>query len=85
MASGGGGGGGKPPEAVGPSSSSSVGGATASSVVPSFHPRSGQLVSFSNGHRCASRTHAAQEFNHGLVLSSQPLQDNQIFEVRTLN
>jgi hypothetical protein len=29
----------------------------------------------------AHRTHAAQEFNHGLVMSSKPLQDNQIFEV----
>lgn len=56
----------------------------AGSVSPSFHPRCGQLVAFSSGHRCASRTHAAQEFNHGLVLSSQPLQDNQIFEVRYL-
>ena len=30
----------------------------------------------------ATRTHASQEFNHGLVFSSNPLQDDQIFEVR---
>ena len=29
----------------------------------------------------AIRTHASQEFNHGLVFSSAPLQDDQIFEV----
>ena len=32
----------------------------------------------------AHRSHASQEFNYGLVMSAQPLQDNQIFEVRTL-
>ena len=30
----------------------------------------------------ATRTHASQEFNHGLVFSSKPLQDDQIFEVK---
>ena len=30
----------------------------------------------------ATRTHASQEFNHGLVFSSMPLQDDQIFEVQ---
>ena len=65
----------------------------------SFHPRCGQLVTFSDPAAATSssadpatsssqerrvvahRSHASQEFNYGLVMSSQPLQDNQIFEV----
>lgn len=47
-----------------------------------FHEKRGQLVSLSPDGRTASRTHATQEFNHGLVLSSFPLPDNQLFEVR---
>ena len=65
----------------------------------SFHPRCGQLVTFSDHPAAASsssgsagperrvvahRSHASQEFNYGLVMSSQPLLDNQIFEVRAL-
>ena len=47
-----------------------------------FHPRCGHLVSLSACLRRACRSHAAQEFNHGLVLSSAPLDHDQIFEVR---
>lgn len=53
-------------------------------VVPpaAFHEKRGQLVSLTSDGRTASRTHATQEFNHGLVLSSTTLPDNQLFEVR---
>ena len=54
----------------------------ACSFPPSFHPRCGQLVSIHENSKTASRTHAAQEFNHGLVISNSPLTDNQMFEVR---
>ena len=47
-----------------------------------FHSKCGQLVVLSECGRTASRTHANQEFNHGLVLSRAPLQDDRIFEVR---
>ena len=47
-----------------------------------FHSRCGHLVSLSPCLRSAVRSHASQEFNHGVVLSERPLQDNQIFEVR---
>lgn len=66
-------------------SSSCLGGATAvlaPGLAPTFHSRCGQLVTLSSGNRTASRTHATQEFNHGLVMSGSPLQDNQMFEVR---
>ena len=49
---------------------------------PVFHPRCGQLVSLSQAHRTASRSHATQEFNHGLVFSAGALEDNQMVEVR---
>ena len=48
---------------------------------PSFHAKKGQLVTLTQTYKTATRNHATQEFNHGLVLSSFPLQDNQIFEV----
>ena len=49
---------------------------------PVFHPRCGQLVSLSKDNRTASRSHATQEFNHGLVFSAGALEDNQMVEVR---
>jgi hypothetical protein len=49
-------------------------------VAPTFHPKCGQLVTLSSNRRSATRTHAAQEFNHGLVLSNTPLVDNQVLE-----
>lgn len=48
----------------------------------SFHSKCGHLVTLSPELKSASRTHAATEFNHGLVFSSRPLQDDEIFEVR---
>eukprot|EP00095_Tigriopus_kingsejongensis_P009407 maker-scaffold143_size313727-snap-gene-1.19 protein:Tk09407 transcript:maker-scaffold143_size313727-snap-gene-1.19-mRNA-1 annotation:"neuralized-like protein 4-like" len=56
--------------------------AAASPTALTFHPRRGHLVSLSTDLRTASRAHAATEFNHGLVFSSRPLQDDEIFEVR---
>ncbi|XP_074654148.1 neuralized-like protein 4 [Tubulanus polymorphus] len=47
-----------------------------------LHPRTGSLVQLSNGNKTAQRNFPAQEFNNGVVLSSQPLKDNQLFEVR---
>ena len=50
--------------------------------VPTFHPKCGQLVTLTSTRRTATRSYAAQEFNHGLVFSNTPLCDNQIFEVK---
>merc|ERR550532_3669697 len=49
---------------------------------PVFHSRCGQLVTLSKDNRTASRSHATQEFNHGLVFSAVPLEENQMVEVR---
>ena len=51
-------------------------------LAPVFHPRCGQLVSLSKDNRTASRSHATQEFNHGLVFSAGALEENQMVEVR---
>ena len=45
---------------------------------PSFHPKCGQLVTLCSSRRTATRSHAVQEFNHGLVFSHTPLVDNQV-------
>ncbi|PSN29127.1 Neuralized-like protein 4 [Blattella germanica] len=45
-----------------------------------FHRRCGERVTLSNGNRTATRNFS--EFNYGLVLSSEPLVENQLFEVR---
>ncbi|XP_063229643.1 neuralized-like protein 4 [Bacillus rossius redtenbacheri] len=45
-----------------------------------FHRRCGERVTLTNGNRTAIRNFS--EFNCGLVLSSEPLVDNQLFEVR---
>ncbi|XP_038624144.1 neuralized-like protein 4 [Tachyglossus aculeatus] len=47
-----------------------------------LHPRTGKLVSLSAGNRTAQRQQPVQEFNHGLVLSRDPLQDGRVFTVR---
>ena len=47
-----------------------------------FHSKCGQLVVLSQCGQTASRSLANQEFNHGLILSCEPLQDDRIFEVR---
>ncbi|XP_077531935.1 neuralized E3 ubiquitin protein ligase 4 isoform X2 [Haemaphysalis longicornis] len=48
----------------------------------SFHQKKGYLVIISNENRTAQRIHPHQEFNNGIVMSAQPLRDNQLFEVR---
>ena len=45
-----------------------------------FHRRCGERVTLSNGCRTATRNFS--EFNYGLVLSSEPLAENHLFEVR---
>ena len=52
------------------------------SALPRFHNRTGSLVSLSNGNRTAQRNHPTQEFNNGVVLSSEPLKDDQLLEVK---
>ncbi|XP_029436283.1 neuralized-like protein 4 isoform X1 [Rhinatrema bivittatum] len=47
-----------------------------------LHPRTGKLVTLCNGNRTAQRSQPIQEFNHGLVLSREPLRDGQVFTVR---
>ncbi|KAJ8320441.1 hypothetical protein KUTeg_002028 [Tegillarca granosa] len=47
-----------------------------------FHSRTGSLVTLSNDSQTAQRNHPTQEFNNGVVLSSETLKDNQIFEVK---
>lgn len=45
-----------------------------------FNVRCGKRITLSNGNRTAKRN--ITEFNHGLVLSSEPLRDDVLFEVR---
>lgn len=47
-----------------------------------LHPRTGRLVSLSACGRTARRQQPGQEFNHGLVLSREPLRDGRVFTVR---
>lgn len=46
----------------------------------SFHRRCGKRITLANNNRTAMRN--ISEFNHGLVLSSEPLKDDVLFEVR---
>ncbi|KFM80539.1 Neuralized-like protein 4, partial [Stegodyphus mimosarum] len=48
----------------------------------SFHQKTGTMVTLTNSNKTASRNNPHQEFNNGLVMSSQPLVDDQLFEVR---
>lgn len=45
-----------------------------------LHRRCGSRIQLSNGNRTARRN--INDFNHGLVLSAEPLPDDFIFEVR---
>ncbi|CAM2110649.1 unnamed protein product [Caretta caretta] len=47
-----------------------------------LHPRTGKLVTLSQGGRSAARSQPGQEFNHGLVLSREPLRPGRVFAVR---
>ena len=47
-----------------------------------FHNKTGSLVSLSNDGKTAQRSMPHQEFNNGVILSAEPLHDNQLFEVR---
>lgn len=46
----------------------------------SFHRNCGKRITLSNNNTTATRSF--NEFNHGLVLSAAPLEDNVLFEVR---
>lgn len=46
----------------------------------SFHWNCGKRITLSNNSSTATRSF--NEFNHGLVLSATPLEDNVLFEVR---
>ncbi|XP_058119601.1 neuralized-like protein 4 [Anopheles ziemanni] len=50
------------------------------SAGPVFHRRCGKRITLTNGNRTARRN--VSEFNHGLVLSAEPIQDDVLFEVR---
>lgn len=45
-----------------------------------FHRRCGSRVLLTNSNTTARRS--ANDFNHGLVLSAEPINDDQLFEVR---
>ncbi|XP_076451881.1 neuralized-like protein 4 isoform X3 [Babylonia areolata] len=51
-------------------------------ALPQFHSKTGALISLSNNNRSAQRNQPTQEFNNGVVLSAEPLRDNQLFEVK---
>ncbi|XP_023385629.1 neuralized-like protein 4 isoform X2 [Pteropus vampyrus] len=74
--SGPGGGGGPSASGSGPESGGGLG------SCGELHPRTGRLVSLSACGRTARRQQPGQEFNHGLVLSREPLRDGRVFTVR---
>lgn len=47
-----------------------------------FHQRCGSLVVLSNLHRTAERKRPLDEFNNGVVMTSRPLLDDELFEIR---
>ena len=47
-----------------------------------FHSNHGSLVQLSENRLSAFRLRPSHEFNQGLVFSSQPLKDDQLFEVK---
>nr|XP_034992887.1 LOW QUALITY PROTEIN: neuralized-like protein 4 [Zootoca vivipara] len=84
---GGGGGGGGPGGGMlggglGPGGERPGPGSGVSSALPLLHPRTGRLVTVSRGGRSAARSQPGQEFNHGLVLSREPLAPGAVFTVR---
>uniref|UniRef100_A0ABM5GQC4 Neuralized-like protein 4 n=1 Tax=Pogona vitticeps TaxID=103695 RepID=A0ABM5GQC4_9SAUR len=78
---GGGGGGGAPPLPLLPPPGSGSG-PPPPPLLPLLHPRTGRLVTVSRGGRSAARSQPGQEFNHGLVLSREPLAPGALFTVR---
>uniref|UniRef100_A0A8V5GTX4 Uncharacterized protein n=1 Tax=Melopsittacus undulatus TaxID=13146 RepID=A0A8V5GTX4_MELUD len=47
-----------------------------------FHPNCGQKAAVVNEGRTALRPHATDDFNHGVVLTSRALRDEELFQVR---
>jgi len=54
---------------------------TATSMELLFHRRHGRNATVSSDGRAAARSSARGEFNEAIVLSSRPLQDNELFEI----
>lgn len=52
----------------------------AQQMVDMFHQRCGHRVTLTNNNCTAIRDFS--EYNHGLVLSAEPLKDDELFEVR---
>ena len=46
-----------------------------------FHEKCGNLVKLSNSRRSAERRRPLDEFNNGVVMTSRPIKDYEIFEV----
>jgi hypothetical protein len=46
-----------------------------------FHDRCGSLIKLSNGARTAERKRPMEEFNNGVVMTSRPIKDDEMFEV----
>ena len=47
-----------------------------------FHHNHGTLVQLSENRLTAFRQRPSHEFNHGLLFSSKPIKDDELFEVR---
>jgi neuralized-like protein 4 len=54
---------------------------TTSQTQLAFHQRCGSLVVLSNGQKTAERKRPLDEFNNGVVMTSRPLMDDELFEV----
>lgn len=50
-----------------------------------FHQRCGSLVKLTNKRRTAERQRPLDEFNNGVVMTSRPLNDDELFEVCSLS
>ena len=49
-----------------------------------FHERCGSLVKLSNNGRTAERRRPLDEFNNGVVMTSRPLRNDEMFEASHL-
>jgi neuralized-like protein 4 len=47
-----------------------------------FHARCGSLVKLTSNSRTAERRRPFDEFNNGIAMTSRPLKDNELFEIR---
>ena len=56
--------------------------AASSDVGYTFHARCGRRVKITNSSKTAERLHRLTEFNNAVVISSQPLEEGKLFEVK---